>query len=199
MKTRILIALMLALVFSFFCVMSAEAQRGPTKYSSTYAWEFEGLDSSATVETEVDSLTGGATGAPIFYWNNLWSENISGIIQLYISAMDTTEVDGDTATTPDTTGNDSIEVEIYTAWASQLTTNTTGYNRAGEKKLLTLYFGTMTYSTAGIETQVFTIPADSAVGDVIYARFNCFYTQPNPSAVDTVSITYTAGIAMTAK
>lgn len=155
------------------------------KYSSTHDINFTALDSAGGLkETLTDSLTGGTTGSPIFYYNNP-NTKLMGVMKIYITARDS---DDAAAQVADTT-KDTIVATLYTAYSDPSAANTSGYSRLGETALCSLIFNTHIGTTIAASTaQLFSSPTTPLVGDVAYWRFRCAYLCPNND--DTVAIHY---------
>lgn len=170
-------------------------------YTNSKTVEFTYLDSSASIETYTDSLTGArtaggvqSTGAPNLYMDGLADiTTLSGIIECYILKLDT---DDAAAQIADTLGNDTVIATLYTAWQSPLgTTSSGGYIRAGETALWACTLSTMTGLTASkLQRKSFSVT--SGVGNAAYWRFYCKYQQPDNTAADSVGIHYRVGVSV---
>lgn len=192
--SKILLFVLIILVGLGLTITEAEARSGQ-RYSSSHDFDQTCVDSTAEIVTETDSLVG-TNLAPIFYFSDVEYATITGIMEMYIYSMDSNVCDITGAVTPDT-AKDSVQATLYTAWSSQLVGNSTGYNRASESWLLMLSFITPGVGTAKIERIKFAVPADSAIGDVLYWRLKSYYTHPNNT--DSTSITYRVGVSLNAR
>lgn len=174
-------------------------------------------DSGNFVVSQIDSLTGttesgaeDSSGAPLFYFANLGRADVAvvtGFFEAYIDTVDLDSVGTSTATVPapDTTGNDTLILTIYTAFNAQFGSATT-YSRAGEEALVACTLTSMTYSAAGAtgsQGAKFTIPSTAGIGDVLYGRLTHKYEQPEPvttdSLGDTSQIVYMTHVRMIAR
>ena len=184
----------LPLVIIIMALLAAPVWAGPS-YKNTIAVELTGIDSSATQETETDSLTScGTTGAPIFYWGNLAEAGVNSFIAMgeaYITKLDTDDAASQIA---DTSASDTIYIILYTAWYSLLGSNSSGYARANETVLDTIILANMTLTAAGCDRAVVTIPSTTALGDAVYARIKKVANPKNND--DTTAIYYNVGISM---
>ena len=183
MKTKHIVYVMLALLCVFmFVIVQAK------NYSSVANWDHASDSTGTGLTTTTDSLTGGTTGFPWFYFQNLDITNsgtIDGMLRVGIVDYDST-VNGNY---PDTT-TDTVTATLYTSFDS----------RAGETALLSLEFVSMPTDLGGTvtyETQTFSVPADSVVGRFAYWRF---VTESNALILDdTVTSYYEAVVQMIAR
>lgn len=190
-EVLLLAAFILAATIGYYSI-PGEPPLEAKSYSSTFSWNHTALDSSATRELRTDSLVGGTTGAPVFYFGNLegtYSSVIGGIIEAYVTALDS---DDAAAQVADTT-KDSLVFIIYTAWKTMLGT-ATNYHRAEETVLDSVVLSSVGY---GVKRGSWTIPTTAALGNVVYARIQSIYRPPNDN--DTVVIRYKAGASWIAR
>ena len=210
MKTSKLFATIFPVVFLVLTIAGvigsvSYLEAGVKQYSNTYEMDSCVADSSAAIETFTDSLVGTTTGAPLFYFGNLDRYEVSvvtGWFEAYIDTVDLDSVGASAASdAPDTTGNDTLILTIYTAFKAQWGT-ATKYARAGEEALVACTLSTMTYSAAGAtgsEGKKFTIPATAGIGDCLYGRIQWKYQQPATSLDDTSQIVYKTHVRMIAR
>lgn len=207
-----MLAPLVILIALFIANINVAAQSQVRSYANIYKTDSMRTDSSAAVITQVDSLTGNqesgaadSSGAPLFYFDNLGGADVSvvtGWFEAYIDTVDNDSVGSSvTATTPDTTGNDTLILTIYTAFRKHWGTATT-YARSGEEALVACTLQAMCYSAAGATGSVgakFTIPATAGIGDVLYGRLTWKYQQPAASLDDTSQIVYMTYCRMIAR
>jgi len=204
----------LLLLFLIAIVMAPGTFAGEAvlQYSNVHTTDSFIVDSSAAVVTRIDSLTGttesgaeDSSGAPLFYFSDLDRYDVSvvtGWFEAYIDTVDLDSVGNSvTADAPDTTGNDTLILTIYTAF-KQLWGTATQYARAGEEALVACTLESMTYSANGATGNAgvkFTIPATAGIGDVLYGRITFKYQQPAASLDDTTQIVYRTYCRMIAR
>ena len=195
MKNRNVALLKRGIVVAFLAmfVIALVAGTAPARapYISSKTWTHTGLDSAGTDGTKTrelrtDSLTGGTTGAPLFYYDlATYVNQARGVFEVKVTAMDTTK--GGTSAD---TARDSLVLLIYTAWKNQLGT-ATGYCRANETLLDSVCFDAVGF---GVKRATWVYPKvrsgvmTTALGNVIYGRIQSIYRPQNK--IDTLTITY---------
>lgn len=181
-------------------IMALPAMSQVRTYSSYHDW-YKVVDSTADPSTHTDSLTSnGTTGNPIFYTNIVSDPTggslptkLDGYMSIYITLLDT----GTAAATmaPDT-AQDTIYMQMFTAWKNPWGT---GY-RTGETQLCSLKFTTPGVGTSKVQGLKFNVPADSALGDVVYWRIRTAIHDSDYSVARVSShIHYRAGVTMNAR